>query len=94
MRLVRYQHGLGVHACRECDNESVLLDCHLCERRAVRKLGPNEAGNEVWACYNCRVPKIKCPQCARGWVESHSEQCDYCEAEFPDTKKLGDFIAV
>lgn len=68
MRLVRFDNRQEVYACRSCQAESLLLDCHLCERRAVRKLPETENGLRRWACYHCQVDKYNCPACGSGWV--------------------------
>ncbi|ROS01158.1 hypothetical protein EDC56_1586 [Sinobacterium caligoides] len=102
VRLVRYQAGLEVWACRQCDYESPVLDCHTCERRLVRKQGNNSAGHELWSCYNCAKPKLKCPSCRRGWVMHRSlffefkptaaqgeYCCDHCDQSWLDEEAIG-----
>ncbi len=80
VRLVRYEHGLGVWSCRCCEYESLLLDCEYCERRLVRKNGIDDKGRQVWACYRCQQNKSQCDKCRRGWLRhtTKGEDCDFC----------------
>ena len=67
MRLVRFENRQEVYACRQCHAESLLLDCHYCERRTVRQLADAQ-GVQRWACHRCQVTQYKCPSCNSGWV--------------------------
>lgn len=92
-RLVRYENGLGVWACRRCGYETPLLDCHTCERRLIRRLGRNRAGTEVWSCYLCQAPKLACPSCHAGWIvagEQGSADCTRCKHHWDKASVLGD----
>jgi transposase-like protein len=97
MRLVRFEGRQEVFACRECGQESLMLDCHLCERRAVRQLPDAATGVARWACDRCRIPKYKCPECKQGWVvpseltgtEKGGYRCEHCQHHWPSADNIG-----
>ena len=98
MRLVRFENRQEVFACRDCNTETLLLDCHLCERRAVRKLPESDNHIARWACHRCRITKHKCPSCNKGWVvpasltpSPHEDGycCEHCEHQWPEEANIG-----
>lgn len=97
MRLVRFDNRQEVYACRECAVETLLLDCHHCERRLVRRLPDSEQGIARWACYRCRVTKHKCPSCGAGWVLANAAQgrdgeglsCEHCDGHWLSESEIG-----
>ena len=95
-RLVRFEKGLGIWACRECGYETRLIDCHTCERRLIRRLGRNASGAAVWACVNCQQPKLACPTCEAGWLIAAGPGvvCTHCKAEWKDSALLNDTAVV
>lgn len=83
MRLLRYQGEREIWACQDCGEESMLLDCHLCERRGVRRAGQTDQQVEWWACHRCEVPQYRCPACGKGWLhpgDSGEWTCGHCHA--------------
>ena len=97
MRLVRFENRQEVFACYSCNTETLLLDCHLCERRAVRQLPDSEHHIARWACHRCRITKHKCPSCNKGWVVpaalTNSQQpgycCEHCQQHWADEAQIG-----
>ncbi len=87
MRLLRYQGEREIWACSQCGEESMLLDCHLCERRGVRRAGQTDQQVEWWACHRCEVPQYRCPDCGKSWLQPaddghwHCPQCGCDRAE-------------
>ncbi|CAH0992595.1 hypothetical protein SIN8267_02728 [Sinobacterium norvegicum] len=96
IRLLRYQNGLDIWGCRQCDYQSALLDCPSCERRLVRRIGVNSLVAEVWACYHCCEPKLKCQGCGRGWLVADAGGCgcDQCGQRWPNIDKAGGVASV
>ena len=96
MRLVRFDNRQEVFACRSCQLESLLLDCHLCERRAVRRLPETANGLKRWACYYCQVDKYGCPACGEGWVvparilgkPGTGYCCEHCQKSWHSTEEI------
>jgi len=95
-RLVRFEQGLGIWACRQCGYETRLIDCHTCERRLIRRLGRNAAGCAVWACVNCQQPKLACPRCEAGWIMDSGKGacCSHCGQAWASMEALGDATVV
>lgn len=96
LRLLRFEGSRGIWACRQCGYETRLLDCHTCERTLIRRLGRNAAGCGVWACVNCRQPKLACPHCAAGWLEAAGNglRCAHCGSRWPDQALLAETAVV
>ena len=97
MRLVRFQQRREVYGCRQCGVESLVLDCHYCERRTVRQLVDSPTGVARWACYQCQVVQHKCPACHQGWVvdkrvldpNAHGFSCQHCLREWAFATDIG-----
>jgi hypothetical protein len=98
MRLVAFENGREIWACRQCDHRSRLLDCHFCERRGVAYQGQNAQKVPVWACGFCGHKKHQCPECFKGWVMPKSllqpgaegAICDSCNHEWQGIEQLGE----
>lgn len=90
MRLVSYQQRRELYACQQCQVESLLLDCHYCERRGVHRLPDSGQGVARWACQRCRIIQHKCPNCNAGWVVDNAVSgasgsgfgCSHCSAHW------------
>ncbi len=95
-RLVRFEGGLGIWACRQCGYETRLIDCHTCERRLIRRLGRNASGCAVWSCWHCQQPKMACPACEAGWLleEGNGVRCTHCQQHWADQAMLADVAVV
>lgn len=97
MRLVRFEDRQEVFSCRNCKAETLLLDCHLCERRSVRRLPDSDNHIARWACHRCRITKHKCPSCNKGWVVparlTGSKQqgycCENCQQHWAEQSQIG-----
>ncbi|WP_101759408.1 hypothetical protein [Oceanicoccus sp. KOV_DT_Chl] len=100
MRLVRFDRRQEVFACRQCQAETLLLDCHYCERRTVRRLVDSSGGVARWSCHRCEVVMHKCPNCLQrqqqGWIVSNAIlskgqsgfTCQRCGVHWPSADKI------
>jgi transposase-like protein len=97
MRLIRFQQRHEVYGCRQCGVESLLLDCHYCERRSVRQLPDSVASIARWACHQCQIVQYKCPACDRGWVVDKQVSnplasgfsCQHCQQQWAVDTDIG-----
>lgn len=97
MRLVRFENRQEVFVCRSCEAETLLLDCHYCERRSVRQLNDSDQGLKRWACYRCQVEQVKCPDCQQGWVipsqvldpQASGFSCGNCQQSWLAAEQIG-----
>lgn len=96
MRLVRFENRREIYACKSCGFESLLLDCHFCERRSVRQKPDSENGVAVWACYRCQIDQHKCPSCNFDWVipasihdaKATHWECQGCKARWESKEMI------
>lgn len=101
LALKAFEGGREIWACQQCEFDSLVLDCHFCERRGVLKAGSNEKAVAVWHCGQCSVKKHQCPSCSKGWVMpaellqpgASGLVCDQCQHSWSDDSELGSLEA-